>query len=391
MKNRGIYLYMFWVLLVTLFLAGAASAQEQNSAIPGPGWQVMRAEWGSASRWMDVTYRVRVLLSGKGMVKVNNVNMGGDPAVGVDKVLRIHARNFQGQSRQFSCKEGSNIDASQFYNYGGGIGEGNGTGWQVMWAEWGSGNRQMDVTNRVRSLLSGNGMVKVNNANMGGDPAIGANKVLRISARDMQGQVQQFSYKEGSNIDASQFYNYGGGIGGGNGTGWQVMQAQWGSGNQQMDVTNRVRLLLSGNGMVKVNNANMGGDPAIGADKVLRISARDMRGQVQQLSYKEGSSIDASQFYNYGGGYPGNPGNPGGGYGELQIVRAFYGLNNQNNDVTQLLRGMVRNGSLIVQVNNNNMGDDPAQGADKVLTVIYRYQGREQTSTVKEGGTLRIP
>ena len=56
-----------------------------------------------------------------------------------------------------------------------------------------------------------------------------------------------------------------------------------------------------------------------------------------------------------------------------------------------MLRSMVRNGSLVVQVNNNTMGGDPAKGGDKVLTVIYRFQGREQTSTVKEGNVLRIP
>jgi hypothetical protein len=83
-------------------------------------------------------------------------------------------------------------------------------------------------------------------------------------------------------------------------------------------------------------------DPAVvGADKVLRISARDMQGQVRQFSYKGGSSIDASQCYNYGGGgypqspgYPGNPGYPpgcpGGGQGDLQIIRAFYGLNHRD-------------------------------------------------------------
>ena len=108
-----------------------------------------------------------------------------------------------------------------------------------------------------------------------------------------------------------------------------------------------------------------------------------------------------SQFNNGrpgGPGYPGNPGfpppnpsYPGGGNGSLQITRAYYGLNNRTNDVTQLLRGMVRNGTLAVQVNNNNMGGDPAKGGDKVLTVIYRFQGREQTSTVKEGNVLRIP
>jgi DnaJ-like protein C11, C-terminal len=66
-------------------------------------------------------------------------------------------------------------------------------------------------------------------------------------------------------------------------------------------------------------------------------------------------------------------------------------LNNQTNDVTQRLRHMVRNGSLSVRVTNGNLGGDPAVGRDKVLTVIYRFNGREQTSTVKEGNSLSIP
>jgi len=281
-----------------------------------------------------------------------------------------------------------------------------GPGWQVMKAEWGSGNRCMDVTNQVRILLSGNGMVTVNNRNLGGDPAVGADKILRIQARNSQGQSRQFTFKEGSSVDASQFYSYGGGIGGGGGggpapgaPGWQVMYADWGAGNRRTDVTARVRQMLSGNGMVRVNNQNLGGDPAVGADKVLRISARDSRGQVREFSYKEGSSIDASQFYNYGG-YPGGGGgvypqpvpNPGGGYGNLQIVRAYWGLNNRTSDVSQILRGQIQNGSfLVIQANNRNLGGDPAPGADKVLTVIYRVNGREQTAAVKEGNTLRIP
>jgi hypothetical protein len=175
-----------------------------------------------------------------------------------------------------------------------------------------------------------------------------------------------------------------------NGPGWQVVKADWGARNRWMDVTNQVRRLLSGNGRVLVNNANMGGDPAYGVVKILRIRAQNSRGQFQQFTYNEGDTIDTRQFYNPGYRPPPRPGFPGGN-GPLQITRAYYGLNNQTNDVTQLLRGMVRNGSLVVQVNNNNLGGDPARGADKVLTVIYRYQGREQTSTVKEGNVLRIP
>jgi len=300
--------------IIALFAADPALAQygsqdqyNNNAVLYGPGWQVIKATWGSGNRWADTTYQCRMLLSGNGMVKVNNQNMGGDPAPGADKVLHIEARNYNGQRRNFTYKEGSTIDASQFYNYGGGIGNGNGPGWQVMWAEWGAGNRRSNVTDRVRALLSGNGMVKVNNQNMGVDPAQGADKTLWISARDSRGQTRQFTYREGSTIDASQFYNYG-------------------------------------------NYPGPGRPPG-----------------------------------------PGYPGGPGGGYGDLHIVRAYYGLNNRTTDVTQRLRGMVQGNYLDLQVNNNTLGGDPAPGADKVLTVIYRLNGREQTATVNEGNRLRIP
>jgi hypothetical protein len=263
-----------------------------------------------------------------------------------------------------------------------------GPGWQVMKATWGSGNRWMDVTYQVRMLFSGNGMVKVNNQNMGGDPAVGADKTLHIEARNFEGQQKHFRFEEGSSIDASQFYNYRGTAGEGSEPGWRLMWAEWGSENRWMDVTDRMRTLLVGSGMIKVSNQNMGGDPAVGAEKVLRISARDARGRTRHFSYKEGSSFDASEFYSYSGGgyYPPNDA----GFG-LRIVRAYYGLNGRNNDVTEQLRSMVQGNSLVVQVNNNNMGGDPAVGADKVLTVIYRINDREQTATVKEGNQLRIP
>jgi hypothetical protein len=183
----------------------------------------------------------------------------------------------------------------------------------------------------------------------------------------------------------------GGGYGPGYDSGWQVRKAEWGAGNRRMDVTNRVQRLLSGNGPVKVNNQNMGGDPAVGADKTLWIHARNSRGQSRDFTYKEGSTIDASQFYGNGGHRP----DYGGGYGNLQILRAFYGAGNRTNDVTGRLRSMIRGNSLVVQVNNKNMGGDPAVGADKTLTVTYRFNGREQTVMVKEGdqqrNQLRIP
>jgi len=184
----------------------------------------------------------------------------------------------------------------------------------------------------------------------------------------------------------------GGAHGPGYDSGWQVRKAEWGAGNRRMDVTNRLQRLLSGNGMVKVNNQNMGGDPAVGADKTLWIHARNSRGQNRDFTYKEGSTIDASLFYGNSGH---RPDYGGGQHGNLQIVRAFYGAGNRTNDVTQRLRNMIRGNSLVVQVNNKNMGGDPAVGADKTLTVTYRFNGREQTVMVKEGdqqrNQLRIP
>src|ERR1700760_4196749 len=154
-----------------------------------------------------------------------------------------------------------------------------------------------------------------------------------------------------------------------NGGGWQVIKADWGAGNRWTDVTNQVRRLVSGNRPVPVNVDTMGGDPAYGVLKTLRIQARNSRGQTQQFTYRENSTINTAQFsggpgggpgYPGGGpGYPGGPnrpggpgsgypGGPGGGYpggpnyggggnGSFQITRAYYGLNNRTMDVTQRL------------------------------------------------------
>lgn len=92
-------------LALVLFSSLPAFSQFSNSVMPGPGWQVVRAQWGSGNRWMDVTPRLRVLLSGNGMVQVNNQNMGGDPAVGASKSLVIEARTFQGQTRRFTSEK----------------------------------------------------------------------------------------------------------------------------------------------------------------------------------------------------------------------------------------------------------------------------------------------
>src|SRR5579862_3193466 len=81
---------------VAIFSAGAP-AQDQ-------GWQIVRADYGFGAQRIDVTNLVLTLLSRGGAnvgIAVNNQTMGGDPAVGKDKSLRIIATDNRNQQREF--------------------------------------------------------------------------------------------------------------------------------------------------------------------------------------------------------------------------------------------------------------------------------------------------
>ena len=170
---------------------------------------------------------------------------------------------------------------------------------------------------------------------------------------------------------------------------WYVQSADWGSGNRRQDVTNTVRRLVSG-GNFKANNQSMGVDPAVGADKTLRVIGRDQSGAVRTFTYKEGATVNSSTFTGsqWGGG-----GWNGGGNNTLRIVQANYGAANGrgNRNVAQRLQGMVRNNRIDITVTNQNMGGDPAVGQSKQLYVNYEYRGRRNNTTVPEGGRLTIP
>jgi len=188
---------------------------------------------------------------------------------------------------------------------------------------------------------------------------------------------------------------------------WQVTRADYGNKSQRIDVTGLVQDLISRggvNGRVAVNNQTMGGDPAVGQDKSLRIFARSRKGQEREFDFKEGGFIEVGTF-----SVPSNDwddrarndgrGGPGGYQGDrdrddwnaLTIIRGYYGVQGRMTNVSDILRGSVRGGQLTVNVNNNFLGGDPAPGADKFLIVIHRYQGREQATMAREGNTLAIP
>ncbi|SRR6266581_7164728 len=195
--------------------------------------------------------------------------------------------------------------------------------------------------------------------------------------------------------------------------GWQIVRADYGFKNQRTDVTGILRDLIgrSGvNGRVAVTNQTMGGDPAVGADKSLRIFAKNRRNEQREFNYREGGFVEVrifdvrrdhddrdERFTNRGDRDRDDWGDRGGNYGGrddsngLRIIRAYYGIQGRTVNVTDLLRSRLRNGAINFVVTNNALGADPAVGADKFLIVIYRYQGQEVATFVREGYTLTIP
>ena len=188
---------------------------------------------------------------------------------------------------------------------------------------------------------------------------------------------------------------------------WRIERADYGTRHQSNDVSDILRDLISRggvNGRVAVNNQTMGGDPAVGQDKRLRIFARNQQGEEREFDYREGSAIDVGIFAvphddrddrgDRGGDQHDRDDRGDRGRGDrddFSILYGFYGAQRQMANVTDLLRSMVRDRGLALDVNNRTLGGDPAPGADKVLIVVYRFRGQEQATAVGEGHRLDIP
>jgi hypothetical protein len=180
--------------------------------------------------------------------------------------------------------------------------------------------------------------------------------------------------------------------------GWQIVRADYGFRNQRSDVTDILKDLIARGGVegrVAVNNQTMGGDPAIGKNKSLRVFARNRRNEEREFSFYEGTFVDVRMFAVRRDDWDDRQGDHGGRYSgdsnDLQIMRGFYGIQGRTANVTDVLRRRSRDGVLTLVVSNNELGGDPVPGADKVLIVVYRFRGQETATAIREGYTLTIP
>ncbi len=187
-----------------------------------------------------------------------------------------------------------------------------------------------------------------------------------------------------------------------------LISADYGSGNNRVDVTSRIQSLIQNGALsIRVNNQSMGMDPDPGHSKDLRIHAREAGGRVRDYIFRENEVANLQFDVTPPGdrdaddrGLDRDRGRDR--YGDrdryddrdrerLVIVSAFYGINTATVEVTGHLQDMVKNNALVVRVNNETMGADPAHEHGKVLSVVYRLRGERHAAIVRETDELRIP
>jgi hypothetical protein len=180
--------------------------------------------------------------------------------------------------------------------------------------------------------------------------------------------------------------------------GWRIIHAEYGYKTQRAEVTNLLTDLIARggeNGQIYVNDGPMGGDPAQGHEKTLYVRARNRNGEERVFEFKQHSFLDVHLFDVRRGDRDDRPNGDRdrdrGDSDGLRIVGAYYGVQGHTANVTELLRSRVHDRMLSFVVTNGALGGDPAVGVDKVLIVVYRYQGMETATAVREGNTLAIP
>lgn len=85
-----------------------------------------------------------------------------------------------------------------------------------------------------------------------------------------------------------------------------ILNAQYGTSEHHVDVTARLRDLARQDRLFRMGNSTFGVDPDHGRIKFLRIYARGPDGQERMFEYREGGTVDGSQFRGWGRGDWGN-------------------------------------------------------------------------------------
>jgi hypothetical protein len=382
------------VLAILLTVAFSSFAQSRR-------WELLRAEYGSGGTWVDVTERVRALVNGDTLnMRVDNFTLGGDPAPGARKTLRLRVRDDYGREQLLTYPEKESFSlnirssntgypgsagnyggppqpgySSAPGNYGGPPQSGYGGGLQILRADYGTDNRIANVTSRLASLIQGNSLsLRVTNETMGGDPAEERPKILNVWY-SFNGRAANVTVNEKDTLNLPADSDFFSGR-------LRVMRAQYGIGSRYADVTDLLNSQIQGDSLsLRVTNDVMGGDPDPEQRKQL-IVFYIFNGRQSRVVVNEKGNLNL----------PGNDAWSPREYDDrIEVLEATYGAGDRRRDVTSLVRSQVRGNSLQLFVSNPALGGDPAENQKKRLRVIYLWQGLRYQITAGEGETLAIP
>lgn len=231
----------------------------------GHGLRILRADYGVEGRFADVTQRLASQIQGNRLTfSVNNYTMGGDPADHQRKTLTIWYV-FNGRAGVESADEGETISLPADRDYFQGR-------LRVMRAQYGADFRYFDVTDRLNSLIQSDQLaLRIDNASMGGDPAPDRPKRLRVVYLFDGTPYRAIVNEHG----ALELPNGGTPIAENESANLEILHATYGAEGRRADVTSVVRAAANGNQLqFAVSNGALGGDPAPGLHKNLRVIYR---------------------------------------------------------------------------------------------------------------------
>lgn len=229
------------------------------------GLRILRADYGVEGRFADVTQRLASQIQGNRLTfSVNNYTMGGDPADHQHKALTVWYV-FNGRAGVESVSEGGTISLPAERDYFQGR-------LRIMRAQYGADFRYFDVTERLNSLIQNDELaMRIDNASMGGDPAPDRPKRLTVVYL-LDGAPYRAIVNEHG---ALELPNGGTLIAENESANLEILHATYGAAGRRADVTNVVRAAANGNQLqFAVSNGALGGDPAPGLHKNLRVIYR---------------------------------------------------------------------------------------------------------------------
>ena len=283
----------------TLILPGAGNWNGPGNGTYG-ALNIQRAEYGTGSRVIDVTRRLSSQVQGNSLqLRVTNDAMGGDPAEGQAKWLDVWY-SYNGRSGHANVHEADVItlpgtgDANYYQGH-----------LQITRAQYGAEFRFADVSALLNSRIQNDSLsMRVDHNTMQSDPAPGERKVLTVfyifngrQARAFVNDNDVLSLPVGTaqggrgdrDDDDDDYYRRF--WPGRSANELRVLQASWGVERRSQDVTGQLNGMVRGNQLnVAVNNGTLGGDPAPGAPKRLRVIYM-LRGLRYETNVPDGGSL----------------------------------------------------------------------------------------------------